>query len=243
MELIPAVDIIDGKCVRLEKGDFTKKIVYNDNPVDVAKSFEAAGLKKLHIVDLDGARGEGLKNLRTLENISRHTNLIIDFGGGIKKTEDVEAVFNAGASMISVGSAIVKNPVLFKKWLIDFGPQKFLPGTDVFEKKIKIHGWKENTGINIFDFIEDLIKLNIDKIFCTDISKDGMLQGPSTELYKEILKRFPSLHLIASGGISCYEDLLVLKDAGCNGVIIGKAFYEGKITMRQTSDFLKDNYN
>jgi phosphoribosylformimino-5-aminoimidazole carboxamide ribotide isomerase len=241
MELIPAVDIINGKCVRLTKGDFTKKIVYNGNPLDVAKSFESVGLKRLHIVDLDGAGGEGLKNLPTLENISLHTKLSIDFGGGIKRTEDVEAVFNAGASMISVGSVIVKNPALFKQWLMDFGLQKFLPGADVFEKKIKIQGWKENTGIDIFDFIEDLIKLNIDKIFCTDISKDGMMQGPSTELYKEILKRFPSLHLIASGGISCYEDLLVLKEAGCKGVIVGKAFYEGKITMQQIDNFLKDN--
>jgi phosphoribosylformimino-5-aminoimidazole carboxamide ribotide isomerase len=241
MELIPAVDIIDGKCVRLAKGDFTKKIIYNENPVDVAKSFEAWGLKRLHIVDLDGAGGDGLKNLRTLENISRHTRLTIDFGGGIKKTEDVEAVFNAGASMISVGSVIVKNPDLFYQWLIDFGPQKFLPGADVFEKKIKIHGWKEITGIDIFDFIDDLIKLNINKIFCTDISKDGMLQGPSTELYKGILKRFPSMHLIASGGISCYEDLVVLKEAGCKGVIIGKAFYEGKITMQQIDNFLKES--
>jgi phosphoribosylformimino-5-aminoimidazole carboxamide ribotide isomerase len=241
MELIPAVDIIEGKCVRLTKGDFTKKIVYNDNPLDVAKSFEASGLKRLHIVDLDGAGGDGLRNLRTLENISRHTKLIIDFGGGIKQTEDVEAVFNAGASMISVGSIIVKNPALFCQWLIDFGPQKFLPGADVFEKKIKIHGWKENTGIDIFDFIENLVKLNIDKIFCTDISKDGMMQGPATELYKGILKRFPSLHLIASGGVSCYEDLDVLKEAGCKGVIIGKAFYEGKITLQQIHNFLKDN--
>ena len=241
MELIPAVDIIDGKCVRLTKGDFTKKIIYNDNPVDVAKAFEAAGLKRLHLVDLDGAGGEGLKNLSTLENIFRHTKLAIDFGGGIKRTEDVKAVFNAGASMISVGSVIVENPVLFKQWLIDFGTQKFLPGADVFEKKIKIQGWKENTGIDIFDFIEDLVKLNIDKIFCTDISKDGMMQGPSAELYREILKRFPFLHLIASGGITCYEDLLLLKEAGCKGVIIGKAFYEGKITMRQIDNFLKAN--
>jgi phosphoribosylformimino-5-aminoimidazole carboxamide ribotide isomerase len=241
MELIPAIDIIDGKCVRLIKGDFTKKIVYNNNPVEVAKAFEAAGLKRLHIVDLDGAGGEGLKNLPTLENISLQTKLTIDFGGGIKRTEDIEAVFNAGASIISIGSVIVKNPALFKQWLTDFGPQKFLPGADVFEKKIKIHGWQENTGIDIFDFIEELIKLNIDKIFCTDISKDGMMQGPSTELYKEILERFSSLHLIASGGISCYEDLLVLKEAGCKGVIIGKALYEGKITVDQISNFLKGN--
>jgi phosphoribosylformimino-5-aminoimidazole carboxamide ribotide isomerase len=241
MELIPAVDIIDGKCVRLTKGDFTKKVIYNDNPVDVAKNFEDWGLKRLHIVDLDGAGGAGLKNLRTLENISLHTKLIIDFGGGIKKTEDVEAVFHAGASMISVGSIIVKNPALFYQWLIDFGPQKFLPGADVFEKKIKIHGWKENTGIDILDFIEALARLNLNNIFCTDISRDGMMRGPSTELYKEILNRFPSLHLIASGGISCVEDLVVLKEAGCKGAIIGKAFYEGKLTMQQIDNFLKGN--
>lgn len=240
MELIPAIDIIDGKCVRLAKGDFTKKIVYNDNPVDVAKAFETVGLNRLHVVDLDGASGKGLKNLSVLENISRYTSLIIDFGGGIKRTEDVESVFDAGASMISIGSVIVKNPALFRHWLIEFGTQKFLPGADVFEKKIKIHGWKENTKIDIFDFIGDLIKLNINEIFCTDISKDGMMEGPSTELYTEILKRFPALHLIASGGISCYEDLLVLKEAGCKGAIIGKAFYEGKITTHQIGNFLKD---
>ena len=240
MELIPAIDIIDGKCVRLAKGDFTKKIVYNDNPVDVAKAFEAAGLNRLHIVDLDGTGGKGLKNLPILENISRSTKLIIDFGGGIKRTEDVESVFDAGASMISIGSVIVKNTALFRQWLIEFGTQKFLPGADVFEKKIKIHGWKENTKIDIFDFIGDLIKLNINEIFCTDISKDGMMKGPSTELYTEILKRFPALHLIASGGISCYDDLLVLRGAGCKGAIIGKAFYEGKITMHQIGNFLKD---
>src|SRR5450432_25234 len=177
MELIPAIDIIDGKCVRLTKGDFTKKIVYNNDPVDVAKSFEAAGLKRLHIVDLDGTAGESLKNLHTLENIGLHTKLTIDFGGGIKRTEEVEAVFRAGASMISIGSIIVKNPALFHQWLVDFGPQNFLPGADVFEEKIKIHGWKENTGIDIFDFIENLINTNIEKIFCTDISKDGMMQG------------------------------------------------------------------
>jgi phosphoribosylformimino-5-aminoimidazole carboxamide ribotide isomerase len=241
MELIPAVDIMDGKCVRLTKGDFTKKTVYNDNPVDVAKGFEAAGLKRLHIVDLDGANGQGLKNLKTLENISAHTSLTIDFGGGLKTTEDVKAVFNAGASMVSIGSVLVKNPDLFHQWLIDFGPQKFLPGADVLDKKIKIQGWKKNTGIDIFDFIESLFKLNICKIFCTDISKDGMMQGPSTKLYKEILKKFPSLHLIASGGISCYEDLFTLNEAGCKGAIIGKAFYEGKISMQQIDNFLKNN--
>jgi phosphoribosylformimino-5-aminoimidazole carboxamide ribotide isomerase len=241
MELIPAIDIIDGKCVRLTKGDFTKKTIYNNNPLDVAKGFEDAGLKRLHIVDLDGANGQGLKNLKTLENISVHTSLVIDFGGGVKTTDDVKAVFNAGASMVSVGSVTVKYPDLFAQWIIDFGPEKFLPGADVLDKKIKIHGWKEDTGIDIFDFIESLIKLNIKKIFCTDISKDGMMQGPSVELYKEILKRFPELHLIASGGISCYEDLFTLKKACCKGAIIGKAFYEGKITMLQIDNFLKNN--
>jgi len=241
MELIPAIDIIDGKCVRLTKGDFTKKIVYNDNPLDVAKGFEEAGLKRLHIVDLDGANGQGLKNLKTLENISGNTSLVIDFGGGLKTTEDIKAVFNAGASIVSIGSVAVKNPDLFSQWIIDFGPKKFLPGADVLDKKIKIHGWKENTGIDIFDFIENLIQLNIDTIFCTDISKDGMMQGPSMDLYKEILKRYPELHLIASGGISCYEDLFTLKEAGCKGAIIGKAFYEGKITMQQIDNFLKNN--
>ncbi|MEP6927397.1 MAG: 1-(5-phosphoribosyl)-5-[(5-phosphoribosylamino)methylideneamino]imidazole-4-carboxamide isomerase [Ginsengibacter sp.] len=241
MDLIPAIDIIDGKCVRLAKGDFLKKVIYNDNPLDVAKAFEDAGLKRLHIVDLDGASGESLKNISTLKNISAHTKLIIDFGGGIKNTGDVKAVLNAGASMISVGSIIVKNPVLFQQWLIDFGPEKFLPGADVLDKKIKINGWKENTGIEIFDLIEGLIKQKIRKIFCTDISKDGMMQGPSIELYNEILKQFPGLHLIASGGISCYEDLILLEKTGCSGAIIGKAFYEKKITLRQIEDFIKNN--
>ncbi len=240
MELIPAIDIIDGKCVRLAKGDFSKEIIYNDNPVEVAKDFEIAGLKRLHIVDLNGANGEGLKNLKTLENIAASTSLMIDFGGGIKTTDDIKLVFSAGASMINAGSVIVKRPDLFTQWVIDFGAEKFLPGADVLNKKIKIHGWKEETDVDLFDFIEGLRVIGIDQIFCTDISKDGMMQGPATALYQEILQRFPSLHLIASGGISGYDDLLLLKDLGCKGVIIGKAFYEGKITLTQMKDFLKD---
>jgi phosphoribosylformimino-5-aminoimidazole carboxamide ribotide isomerase len=241
MELIPAIDIIDGKCVRLSKGDFEKKIVYHNDPTEVAKAFEAAGVTRLHIVDLDGARGNSLKNLPTLENISNNTKLTIDFGGGVKKTSDVKTILNAGATIISVGSIVVKDPALFQQWLTDFGTEKFLPGADVLEKKVKISGWKESTGIDIFDFIDSLIKLNIDTIFCTDISKDGMMQGPSTILYKEILNKFPRLNLAASGGVSCYEDLIVLKEAGCSGAIIGKAFYEGKITMKQIEKFLKED--
>lgn len=239
MELIPAIDIIDGKCVRLVKGDFDQKTIYNNDPLNVAKSFEAIGLKRLHIVDLDGAKGQSLKNIRVLEEIAENTNLNIDFGGGLKTTENIKAVFNAGASMVSVGSVMIKSPGLFSQWIKDFGPRKFLPGADVLGKKIKIHGWKEDTGINIFDFITTLIDLNIQTIFCTDISKDGMMQGPSIELYKEILTEFPSLNLIASGGVSSYEDLFILKEAGCKGAIIGKAFYEEKITMQQIKEFLK----
>lgn len=239
MELIPAIDIIEGRCVRLMKGDFNRKTVYNDNPLEVAKSFEDAGLLRLHIVDLDGANGYPLKNINVLEKIAANTKLTIDFGGGLKRTEDINSVFAAGASMISVGSVVVNRPDLFAQWVIEFGAEKFLPGADILNNKIKIHGWKEDTGLDIFDFIQSLLHLNIQTIFCTDISKDGMMQGPSVELYKEILKQFPSLHLIASGGISCYDDLFILKEAGCTGAIIGKAFYEEKITMRQVEQFLK----
>lgn len=241
MELIPAIDIIDGKCVRLTKGDFSKKIIYHDNPLEIAKGFEAAGIKRLHIVDLDGANGEALKNIGVLENISARTSLLIDFGGGIKNTQSIKSVFSAGASMISLGSVIVKSPELFSKWVIDYGADKFLPGADVLDRKIKIYGWKENTDIDIFNFIENLLQLNIAKIFCTDISKDGMMQGPSIDLYKEIIQQFPSLQLIASGGISCYEDLVVLRDAGCSGAIIGKAFYENKISLQQIKNFINNN--
>ena len=239
MEIIPAIDIIDGKCVRLTKGDFEKKIIYNDDPLAVAKSFEEVGIKRLHIVDLDGANWEPLKNLKTLETISKNTSLVIDFGGGIKTTEDVRSVFNAGAAMVSVGSITVKDPDLFSQWIANFGSEKFLPGADVLFKKIKIHGWKEETGIDVFDFINDIISKGIHQVFCTDISKDGMMEGPSNELYKDILSEFPSLHLIASGGISCFDDLIILREIGCSGAIVGKAIYEEKITLKQLEDFIK----
>lgn len=239
MELIPAIDIIDAKCVRLTKGDFTKKTVYHNYPLEVAKDFESSGITRLHMVDLDGANGKSLQNLETLKSIADNTSLTIDFGGGLKTTEHINAVFNAGATMVSIGSITVKNPELFKKWISDFGADKFLPGADVLNKKIKINGWMEETGIDIFEFIEKLRQLNIDTIFCTDISKDGMMQGPSVDLYKEILLHFPSINLIASGGISCYDDLFKLEDAGCSAAIIGKAFYEGKISSQQIKEFIK----
>lgn len=241
MEIIPAIDIIDSKCVRLTKGDFEKKIIYNNDPVSVAKSFEEAGIRRLHIVDLDGAKGQPLKNLKTLENISKNTSLISDFGGGIKTTEDVQSVLNAGAAMISVGSITVKDAELFSQWINDFGAEKFFPGADVLFKKIKIYGWKEETGIDVFDFINEMISKGISRIFCTDISKDGMMQGPAIGLYEEILLRFPSLHLIASGGISCLDDLIILNEIDCAGVIVGKAIYEEKITLKQIENFIKEN--
>jgi phosphoribosylformimino-5-aminoimidazole carboxamide ribotide isomerase len=241
MEIIPAIDIIDGKCVRLTKGDFEKKIIYNDDPLAVAKSFEEVGIKRLHIVDLDGANWEPLKNLKTLETISKNTSLVIDFGGGIKTTEDLRSVFNAGAAMVSVGSIAVKDPDLFSQWITNFGPEKFLPGADVLYKKIKIHGWKEETGIDVFDFIKDIMSKGISQVFCTDISKDGMMKGPSVELYKEILSEFPSLQLIASGGISCFDDLVILEGVGCAGAIVGKAIYEDKITLKQLEDICLPN--
>ncbi len=241
MEIIPAIDIIDGKCVRLSKGDFERKIIYNDDPLEVAKSFQGVGIKKLHMVDLDGANWEPLKNIKTLENISKNTSLIIDFGGGLKTTEDVQSVFNAGAQLVSVGSVTIKTPELFSQWIIDFGADKFLPGADVLFEKIKIHGWKEDTGIGVFDFINEMMTKGINRMFCTDISKDGMMEGPAAGLYREILIRFPLLQLIASGGISCYEDLLILKETGCSGAIVGKAIYEQKISLKQVEDFIKNN--
>ncbi len=241
MDLIPAIDLIDGKCVRLSKGDYSKKITYSNYPLDVAKTFEGSGIKRLHIVDLDGAAGNESNNFKTLEKIAGKTNLLIDFGGGIKTTDNVKSVFNAGAAMINVGSVIVKDPDLFGQWITGFGAKTFLPGADVLDKKIKIHGWKEETGIDVFDFIKGLLDQDLKTVFCTDISKDGMLMGPSTELYKEILMRFPSLRLIASGGVSSFDDLFILKEAGCDGAIVGKAFYEEKITLKQMESFI--NYN
>ena len=240
MEIIPAIDLIDGKCVRLSKGDFDQKIIYSDAPLEVAKSFEAAGIKRLHIVDLDGARGKALSNVNVLETIAKNTSLAIDFGGGIKKTEDLKRVFDGGASMVSVGSVTVKDPVMFENWICEFGAEKFLPGADVLNKKIKVHGWKEDTSIDIFLFIEALMMKGISQIFCTDIEKDGMLQGPAAALYKELLQCFPALKLIASGGISSFGDLVILRETGCSGAIVGKAIYENKISLQQLENFIKN---
>ena len=237
-QIIPAIDIIDGKCVRLTKGDFTKQKIYNENPLDTAKSFEAAGLRRLHIVDLDGAKAGSIQNLRVLELIASNTKLVIDFGGGIKSIDDVSSVFNAGASIVTLGSIAVKRPEIVEEWLIEFGTDKILIGADVLNKKIKISAWLEDGGITILEFIGRMLALGAQNVFCTDISKDGIMQGPSVELYKKIMQQFPSLHLIASGGVSNMEDVIILKNIGCSGVIIGKAIYEGKITLNTLGDFM-----
>ncbi|UAY51150.1 1-(5-phosphoribosyl)-5-[(5-phosphoribosylamino)methylideneamino]imidazole-4-carboxamide isomerase [Ferruginibacter albus] len=233
MEIIPAIDIINGKCVRLTKGDYAQQKVYNDNPVEVAKQFEDAGIKRLHVVDLDGAKAGKIVNLNVLEAIVKQTKLIIDFGGGVKTITDVGNIINAGAAIVTIGSLAVKQPQVLEEWLLEFGADKFLIGADVLDEKIKISGWLEDGGIDIFSFIGKMIALGVNNIFCTDISKDGVLQGPSIELYEKIMEQHPEVSLIASGGVSKMEDVIQLKEIGCSGAIIGKAIYEGRITLEQ----------
>ena len=231
MQIIPAIDIIEGKCVRLTEGDYAQKKIYNEHPLEVAKQFEDAGLQRLHLVDLDGAKAGAVKNWKVLETIAGKTSLNIDFGGGIKKEEDVKIVFSSGAALATVGSIAVKNEALFVSWLQHFGADKFLLGADVKNEKITVGGWLETTDVWIYDFIEKYIAHGVQQIFCTDVSKDGRLEGPSTELYKNIIQKFPQLHFIASGGVSNLNDLEELQNIGCNGAIVGKAIYEGRITL------------
>ncbi len=231
MQIIPAIDIIDGKCVRLTEGDYSQKKIYNENPLEVALEFEAAGLQRLHLVDLDGAKAGTIINWKVLETIAAKTKLIIDFGGGIKTEKDVKIIFESGAALATVGSIAVKDETLFVSWLQQFGAAKFLLGADVKDEKIVIGGWLETTDIWIYDFIEKYIKQGVQQIFCTDVSKDGKLEGPSTDLYKNIITKFPELHFIASGGVTTIKDLEELKEVGCNAAIVGKAIYEGRIKI------------
>lgn len=235
IEIIPAIDIIDGKCVRLSQGDYNEKTVYNENPVEVAKMFEDAGIKRLHLVDLDGAKAKRIVNHKVLEDIASQTSLIIDFGGGIQSDKDAQIAFNSGAKMITGGSIAVRNKELFTSWIEKYGNEAVILGADCKDKAIAISGWQESTSLNIFDFIADYRNHKINKVVCTDISKDGMLQGPSIELYKEILEKFPDLYLIASGGVSKYQDILDLEQAGVPAVILGKAIYENRITLKELS--------
>ena len=233
MTIIPAIDIIDGKCVRLTQGDYSQKKIYNEHPLEVAKQFEDAGLNRLHLVDLDGAKAGAVKNWKVLETIAGKTSLIIDFGGGIKTAKDVQIVFESGAKLATVGSIAVKGEEEFIKWLLRFGADKFLLGADVKEEKIAIHGWQETSDIWIYDFIEKYIQQGIKQIFCTDVSKDGKLEGPAIDLYKNIVTKFPGLNFIASGGVSSIKDIEELEKAGCKGVIIGKAIYENRIKLSE----------
>lgn len=233
MTIIPAIDIINGKCVRLTKGDYAEKKIYNEDPVEVARQFAGAGFKRLHIVDLDGAKEGVIMNLVVLENIASAVNMVIDFGGGVKKIADVEQVLNAGASMVTIGSLAAGKPEVLEEWLMEFGAAHFLIGADVLDEKIKISGWMEDTGINIFDFVGTMLSLGVTNIFCTDIAKDGMMHGPSIGLYKKIIAQYPGINLIASGGVSCIADVIQLKEIGCSGAIIGKAIYENLITLEE----------
>ena len=238
IELIPAIDIIDGKCVRLSQGDYNTRKVYNENPVEVAKEFEANGIRRLHVVDLDGAKSSHVVNYRVLVMIASRTFLIIDFGGGIKTDEDLLIAFENGAQMVTLGSIAVKKPDLFKKWLQQYGSGKIFLGADVKDNHISINGWKEESQQELIPFLTDYTNEGVRKVLCTDISRDGMLQGPSIELYKQMMKEFPEMHLIASGGVSCLQDIIDLDEARIPAVVFGKALYEGRITLKDLNRFM-----
>lgn len=237
IEIIPAIDIIDGKCVRLSQGDYTQKTVYNENPVEVAKMFEDAGIRRLHLVDLDGAKAQHIVNYPVLEKIVLNTSLVVDFGGGLKSDADLRIAFENGASMVTGGSIAVNNEDLFFSWLKNYGGDKIILGADVKDQKIAVSGWTETTNIELLPFIGKFKRKGVNKVICTDIAKDGMLQGPSVELYKKILGQYPDLYLIASGGVSRLTDIEELEAARVPAVIFGKAIYEGKITLKELEKF------
>ncbi|MSQ38488.1 MAG: 1-(5-phosphoribosyl)-5-[(5-phosphoribosylamino)methylideneamino]imidazole-4-carboxamide isomerase [Chitinophagaceae bacterium] len=237
MQIIPAIDIIEGKCVRLTEGDYAQKKIYNEDPLEVAKAFEGIGLMRLHLVDLDGAKAGQVVNWKVLEKIANNTELKIDFGGGIKTEATLKTVLDTGATYATIGSLAVKNELLFQEWIARFGAKVFMLGADVFEEKIAIGGWLEKTEISVFDFMKSYIDKGVKQIFCTDIKKDGKLQGPSIELYQKIIEQFPALHLIASGGVSSLDDLIELEEIGCSAAIVGKAIYENKITISELVNF------
>ena len=238
IELIPAIDIIDGKCVRLSQGDYDTQKVYNESPLEVAKEFEANGIRRLHVVDLDGAKSSHIVNYKVLDQLAGHTSLTIDFGGGIKTDEDLTIAFEYGAQMVTLGSVAVKNPDLFKSWLHKYGAEKIILGADVKDNRISVNGWKEESQQELLPFLADYTQEGIRKVLCTDISRDGMLQGPSIELYKQIMAQFPDMHLIASGGVSGLDDIIRLDEAGIPAVVFGKALYEGRITLKDLNRFM-----
>ncbi len=237
IELIPAIDLIDGKCVRLTQGNYDSKKVYNEDPLEVAKMFEEHGITRLHIVDLDGARAGRIINYRVVERIATRTALIIDFGGGLKAEDDLEIAFESGVQMVTGGSIAVTNPEEFESWINKYGSEKIILGADVKDKKIAINGWEEQTDIAVIPFIQDYCKKGITKVICTDISRDGTLEGPAIDLYKEIRDQVEFVHVIASGGVSSIEDIEKLREAGIPSVIFGKAIYEGRIQLKDLLRF------
>ncbi|MBS2211606.1 1-(5-phosphoribosyl)-5-[(5-phosphoribosylamino)methylideneamino]imidazole-4-carboxamide isomerase [Carboxylicivirga mesophila] len=238
IDIIPAIDIIDGKCVRLSQGDYNSKKVYNEDPLEVAKEFEDHGIKRLHLVDLDGAKAGRIINYKVLERIAGQTNLIIDFGGGLKRSEDLHIAFESGAQMVTGGSIAVKNSEEFESWIEQYGSEKIILGADAKDNKIAVTGWLEETDQELIPFIKGYTEKGIQKVICTDISKDGMLQGPAIELYQEILGELPELYLVASGGVSGIKDIEKLAEAKIPAVIFGKAIYEGKIQLKELERFL-----
>ncbi|WP_144281603.1 1-(5-phosphoribosyl)-5-[(5-phosphoribosylamino)methylideneamino]imidazole-4-carboxamide isomerase [Chryseobacterium echinoideorum] len=239
MKIIPAIDIIDGKCVRLSKGDYNTKKIYNENPLEVAKKFESFGIRYLHLVDLDGAKSKHIVNQKVLEIITKETSLEIDFGGGLKTLEDIEIAFNSGAKQITIGSIAVQNPYFCFDLIEKYGSDKIILGADCENRKIKTSGWLQESQLDVIDFILKYKNKGIKNVICTDISKDGMLQGASDELYREIIEK-TAVQLIASGGISCIEDVEQMKNIGCSGTIIGKAIYEGRISLQQLQNFIEN---
>jgi len=237
IEIIPAIDLIDGKCVRLSQGDYNQKTVYNENPLEVAKMFEAAGIRRLHLVDLDGAKAKHIVNHKVLELLSTKTNLVIDFGGGLKSDKDLEIAFNSGAQMITGGSIAVKERGTFLKWLEKYGNEKIILGADAKNGNIAVSGWLEATELPVVEFISDFHEKGIVKVISTDISRDGMLTGPSVELYKQILETLPNIEIIASGGIARMDDIFKLAEMGVPGVITGKAIYENRISLREIEKY------
>ncbi|MCK6606931.1 MAG: 1-(5-phosphoribosyl)-5-[(5-phosphoribosylamino)methylideneamino]imidazole-4-carboxamide isomerase [Flavobacterium sp.] len=238
MRLIPAIDIIDGKCVRLSKGDYDTKKIYNENPLEVAKSFEAHGIQYLHLVDLDGAKSSRIVNYKVLEQIASKTSLKIDFGGGLKSDADLKIAFESGANQITGGSIAIKQPEVFKNWIQQYGADKIILGAGAMNEKVAISGWLEESNEEVIPFIQNYQKEGIQYVICTDISKDGMLEGPSFELYQRILEQIKDVKLIASGGISTFDELPKLAELGCEGTIIGKAIYEGRITLKQLEKYI-----
>ena len=238
MYIIPAIDIIDGKCVRLTQGDYAQKKIYNEHPLEVAKSFEGVGITKLHVVDLDGAKAKRIINYKVLEAIASKTDLQIDFGGGLKSDEDVHIAFESGARQVTIGTIAVKDPALFLKWLTNYGSEKIILGADFKDREIMVSGWQEGGEIELFEFLKGYVEKSVKYVICTDISKDGLLKGAAIDTYTEITASFAELSLIASGGVTSWDEIEHLKEIGCYGAIIGKAIYEGKITLKQLESYL-----